>query len=181
MKLIPTNLKDCFIIEPKVYEDIRGIFFESFNKKLLETGLNAPLNFVQDNHSVSKKGVLRGLHFQIGIKAQAKLVRVVQGEVIDVVVDLRKDSPTYLKHFKTTLTAESRHMLFIPKGMAHGFLALKEDTMFLYKCDSYYDTEAESGILYNDADLNIDWEFPADQIILSDKDKKLPLLRQLKI
>ncbi len=181
MKLIPTNLADCFVIEPKIFKDQRGVFFESFNKKELEAVLNTPLNFVQDNHSVSKKGVLRGLHFQIGSKAQAKLVRVVQGEVIDVVVDLRKNSLTYLKHYKIKLTAESRRMLFIPKGMAHGFLALKDDTMFLYKCDSYYDTEAESGILYNDPKLNIDWEFPADQIILSDKDKKLPLLRQLKI
>ena len=181
MKLIPTNLKDCFIIDPQVYKDKRGVFFESFNKKALETAMKIPLTFVQDNHSVSKKGVLRGLHFQNGSKAQAKLVRVVQGEVIDVVIDLRKNTTTYLEHFKIKLTAESRQMLFIPKGMAHGFLALKEDTIFLYKCDSYYDKEAESGILYNDPDLNIDWEFPADQIILSDKDQKLPRLRYLKI
>jgi len=169
------------VIEPKIFKDRRGDFFESFNKKELEKALNVPLNFVQDNHSVSKKGVLRGLHFQKGNNSQAKLVRVAEGEVIDVVVDLRKDSPTFLKHFKTILTAESRRMLFIPKGMAHGFLALKNDTIFLYKCDSYYDKEAESGILYSDTELKIDWEFPADQIILSDKDKKLPLLRDILI
>ena len=181
MKLVHTTLKDCYIIEPKEHKDHRGIFFESFNKTILEAALNTPMHFVQDNHSVSKKGVLRGLHFQIGSKSQAKLVRVVKGEVIDVVVDMRKDSATYLKHFKTILTEESKQMLFIPKGMAHGFLALKEDTMFLYKCDAYYDKEAESGILYNDPDLNIDWEFPSIDIILSEKDRALPRLRELKI
>ncbi|WP_297760155.1 dTDP-4-dehydrorhamnose 3,5-epimerase [uncultured Muriicola sp.] len=179
VKLIPTTLADCFFIEPKVYKDNRGVFFESFNKELLEKELNIPLDFVQDNHSVSAKGVLRGLHFQTGNKAQAKLIRVVKGEVIDVVVDLRKGSPTYLKHFKTILTAESCNMLFIPKGMAHGFL--QDDTIFLYKCDSYYDLEAESGILYNDPDLNIDWEFPANEIILSKKDQELPRLKDIKI
>ena len=181
MKLIPTTLLDCFLIEPDVYSDDRGIFFESFNKRVLEKELNSSLNFVQDNHSVSVKGALRGLHFQTGSKAQAKLVRVAHGGVIDVVVDLRTDSPTFQKHFKTILTAESRRMLFIPKGMAHGFLALKDNTLFLYKCDAYYDKPAESGILYNDPDLNIDWEFRKDQIILSDKDKKLPQLRDIKL
>ena len=181
MKLVHTTLKDCYIIEPQAHKDHRGVFFESFNKTNLEAALNTPIHFVQDNHSVSKKGVLRGLHFQTGSKSQAKLVRVVQGAVIDVVVDLRKDSVTYLQHFKTLLTAESRQMLFIPKGMAHGFLALREDTMFLYKCDAYYNKEAESGIVYNDPDPKIDWEFPSDQIILSEKDQALPLLRDLKI
>ena len=181
MNLISTTLKDCFIIEPNVYKDNRGVFFESFNKKALEKELNIPLDFVQDNHSVSVKGTLRGLHFQTGDHAQAKLVRVVQGEVIDVVVDLRKQSPTFLKHYKTILTGESRRMLFIPKGMAHGFLALRDNTVFLYKCDSYYDQESESGIFYNDPDLKIDWEFDSDQLILSDKDRELPLLKELEI
>ncbi len=179
MKLIPTNLTDCFVIEPIIFKDKRGVFFESFNKKSLEKTLNTPLNFVQDNHSVSKKGVLRGLHFQTGNFAQAKLVRVVKGAVLDVVVDLRKDSPTYLKHFKTILTSESPRMLFIPKGMAHGFLALEDDTVFLYKCDAFYNKDAESGILYNDRALQIDWAYPPDQIILSEKDKKLPQLRDI--
>lgn len=181
MKIIPTTLKDCFILEPKVFDDNRGFFFESFNKKTLEKELNTLSDFVQDNHSVSMKGALRGLHFQKGHKAQAKLVRVVYGDVIDVVVDLRKDSPTFLNHFKMKLTAESRRMLFIPKGMAHGFLALKDNTVFLYKCDSYYHKDSESGILYSDPDLNIDWGFQPHELILSDKDRELPLLKDLKI
>jgi dTDP-4-dehydrorhamnose 3,5-epimerase len=179
VNITPTTLKDCVIIEPKVFTDSRGIFFESFNKKILEKELNTQLTFVQDNHSVSVKGALRGLHFQKGNKSQAKLVRVVQGAVLDVVVDLRKDSPTFKKHFKTVLTSESRHMIYIPKGMAHGFIAVQNNTVFLYKCDSYYDKESESGIFYNDPDLNIDWEFDSDQLILSDKDRELPLLKDL--
>lgn len=181
MKLIPTNLTDCFVIEPAIFKDERGVFFESFNKKILEKTLKTSLDFVQDNHSVSKKGVLRGLHFQTGSFAQAKLVRVVQGEVLDVVVDLRKDSPSYLKHFKTILTSECPRMVFIPKGMAHGFLALKDETVFLYKCDAFYNKDAESGILYDDPELHIDWAYPSDKIILSEKDKKLPQLRDLMI
>lgn len=137
------------------------------------------LSFVQDNHSVSHKGVLRGLHFQRGDKAQAKLVRVLKGEVLDVVVDLRKKSPTFKQVFKTVLSDKKNQMLFIPAGMAHGFLSLSDNTVFLYKCDEYYDREAESGIIFNDPDLNINWGTPQDKIVLSEKDRELPKLKDL--
>ena len=179
MIVTPTNLKGCFLIEPEVHKDSRGLFFESFNKQVLEQKLSTTLNFVQDNHSISKKGVLRGLHFQKGKFSQAKLVRVIQGEVLDVVVDLRKDSPTYGKHFRVRLSGESKQLLFIPKGMAHGFLALKNNTIFTYKCDEYYHKESEAGIIFNDEDLRIDWEFPIEDLILSEKDKNLPRLNEL--
>ena len=179
MIVTPTNLKGCFLIEPEVHKDSRGLFFESFNKLVLEKKLGTTLNFVQDNHSVSKKGVLRGLHFQKGRYSQAKLVRVVQGEALDVVVDLRKTSPTFGKHFKVRLSGESNRLIFIPKGMAHGFLALKNDTIFTYKCDEYYHKASEAGVIFNDKDLKIDWEFPIKDIILSEKDKNLPRLKEL--
>jgi dTDP-4-dehydrorhamnose 3,5-epimerase len=181
LKLISTTLEDCFIIEPIIYRDKRGEFFESFNKRDLEKALGQPLSFVQDNHSVSHRGVLRGLHFQTGHKAQAKLVRVLKGEVLDVVVDLRKESRSYKKVFKTILSEKNNQMLFIPKGMAHGFLSLEDDTIFLYKCDEYYDNQSESGIIFNDPDLNINWGFPSDKIVLSEKDRKLPRLKDLKL
>jgi dTDP-4-dehydrorhamnose 3,5-epimerase len=176
-----TSLKDCFLIEPKVHKDSRGVFLESFNKRVLEKKLGTTLNFVQDNHSVSKKGVLRGLHFQKGRHSQAKLVRVIKGEVLDVVVDLRKESPTYRKCFKIRLSGENNQLVFIPKGMAHGFLALKNDTIFTYKCDEYYHKESEAGIIFNDKDLNIDWKFPVEEMILSEKDRNLPRLKELSL
>ncbi|MEZ2413736.1 dTDP-4-dehydrorhamnose 3,5-epimerase [Muriicola sp. E247] len=181
MKLISTTLEDCFIIEPIIFKDNRGEFFESFNKRDLEKALGQPLSFVQDNHSVSKKGVLRGLHFQTGHRAQAKLVRVLKGEVLDVVVDLRKESPSYKNVFKTILSEKNKQMLFIPKGMAHGFLSLEDDTVFVYKCDEYYDNQSESGIIFNDPDLNINWGFPSDKIVLSEKDRKLARLKDVKL
>ncbi|MEY8020367.1 dTDP-4-dehydrorhamnose 3,5-epimerase [Muriicola sp. SD30] len=181
MKLISTTLEDCFIIEPIIFRDNRGEFFESFNKRDLEKALGQPLSFVQDNHSVSKKGVLRGLHFQTGHRAQAKLVRVLKGEVLDVVVDLRKESPSYKNVFKTILSEKNKQMLFIPKGMAHGFLSLEDDTVFVYKCDEYYDNQSESGIIFNDPDLNINWGFPSDKIVLSEKDRKLARLKDVKL
>jgi dTDP-4-dehydrorhamnose 3,5-epimerase len=171
-------LRDCYIIEPEVCRDRRGLFFESFNKDELETLLGSALNFVQDNHSVSKKGVLRGLHFQQGAHAQAKLVRVVHGEVIDVVLDLRKNSSSYGQHYKVRLSAVNRKMLFIPRGMAHGFLSIVHDTIFLYKSDNYYHKESEGGILFNDPDLAIDWEYPERELILSDKDSQWPRFKQ---
>ncbi|MBT8185744.1 MAG: dTDP-4-dehydrorhamnose 3,5-epimerase [Eudoraea sp.] len=180
MTISSTNISDSFLITPKVFEDERGAFFESFNQMEFEKTLGRSLHFVQDNHSVSRKGVLRGLHFQRGRHAQAKLVRVVKGEVIDVVLDIRKDSPTFGQHYKVRLSDKNRKMLFIPKGIAHGFLALEEDTIFVYKCDAYYNVEAESGILYNDPEWEIDWEVPSDQIILSQKDRALPLFKELK-
>ena len=174
MKLTETILKDCFIVEPRLFSDERGIFFESYSKADFESSLGKTVNFVQDNHSISKKGVLRGLHFQKGIYAQAKLVRVVKGSVLDVVVDLREGSPTFKQYIKLILSEENRKMLFIPKGMAHGFLSLSEETIFTYKCDNYYNKSAESGIRYNDPDLQIDWGFPDKDFIISQKDLELP-------
>jgi dTDP-4-dehydrorhamnose 3,5-epimerase len=178
MTIFETNIADCFLFEPKVFRDERGSFFESYNQQEFESLLGGAVNFVQDNHSISNKGVLRGLHFQKGKYSQAKLVRVIQGEVLDVVVDIRKDSPTFGDHFKVRLSEKNQKMLYIPKGLAHGFLALTEHVVFVYKCDQYYNKEAERGIIYNDPDLNIDWEFPDDGIILSDKDKELPALKE---
>jgi len=164
---------------PTIFKDERGVFFETFNKKVLEEQLGESIDFVQDNHSISQKGVLRGLHLQKGKYAQAKLVRVVKGAVMDVVVDLREDSTTFGKHFKIKLSEHNNRSLYIPRGMAHGFLALKGKTVFVYKCDNYYHRESESGIIYNDVDLRIDWGYPLDQIILSSKDKHLPTFKDL--
>lgn len=181
MKITETQLKGCFILEPTVYEDERGIFFESYHKTNLEKALGETINFVQDNISVSKKGVLRGLHFQAGKHAQAKLVQVVQGEVLDVVVDLRKESNTYGQHFKLKLSSKNKKLLFIPKGMAHGFLAMTQEVIFSYKCDSHYHKESERGIKYNDPDLDIDWETQGMDLILSPKDLDLPLWKELQV
>ncbi len=179
MEILETTLKDCYLLEPKVYTDVRGAFFEAYRKDELEALIGQRVNFIQDNHSISKRGVLRGLHFQKDPHAQAKLVRVVKGEVLDVVVDLRNDSPTYGQHYKTRLSSGNRKMLFIPRGMAHGFLSLTEDTVFTYKCDNYFNRESEAGIRFNDPELEIDWEYPHKDIILSEKDKNLPTLKQL--
>ena len=175
-----TQFKGCFIIEPIIHFDNRGLFYESYHKSLFEEATGYSINFVQDNISVSRKGVLRGLHFQTGDNAQAKLVQVLQGEVLDVVVDLREDSTTYGKHFKLNISAENRKLLFIPKGMAHGFLALTDHVIFAYKCDAFYNKESEAGIRYNDPVLNIDWETPSNQLVLSKKDLELPLWKDLK-
>jgi dTDP-4-dehydrorhamnose 3,5-epimerase len=173
MKITPTILNDLYIIEPAVFADNRGFFYESFStKKLEEAGLK--YNFIQDNHSKSSYGVLRGLHYQNAPFAQAKLVRVVQGSVLDVVVDLRKESSTYLQHFSLELSAENKLQLLIPRGFAHGFVVLSETCEFLYKCDNFYDKASEGGIAYNDASLNIDWKIPAKDIILSAKDEQNP-------
>ena len=156
VKIIETPLKDLYIIEPAVFADNRGFFFESFNaKKLEENGLN--YDFIQDNHSKSSYGVLRGLHYQNSPFAQAKLVRVTQGKVLDVVVDIRKDSPTFLQHYSLELSAENKLQLLIPRGFAHGFVVLSETCEFLYKCDNFYDKNSEGGIAYNDPTLNINW------------------------
>lgn len=181
MKITETKLKGCFIIEPIVYTDERGVFFESYNKKKFEEHIGASVHFEQDNHSISKKGVLRGLHYQKGVAAQAKLVRVVQGDVLDVVVDTRKESSTYGSHFKIRLSGGNHKMIFIPKGMAHGFLALEEDTIFNYKCDYGYDKETESGIVFNDPDLGIDWEYPENKLILSSKDRQLSSFKTIEL
>lgn len=177
MTITPTNLKDCFIIEPKVFADARGYFFESFSeKKFIENVCNT--QFVQDNESKSSYGVLRGLHFQKPPYAQSKLVRVIKGAVLDVAVDIRKSSSTFGKHVAVELTEENKKQLFVPRGFAHGFVVLQDDTIFQYKCDNYYTPEAEGGILWNDADLHIDWQVPADKIILSDKDRINPTFKE---
>jgi dTDP-4-dehydrorhamnose 3,5-epimerase len=168
MKFNETDIEGLVIIEPKVFEDNRGYFFESYNQKdFIKNGIND--NFVQDNQSLSQKGVLRGLHFQTPPFAQAKLIRVIQGSVLDVAVDLRKKSPTYGQHHAIKLSDKNKKMFFIPEGFAHGFLTLENDTIFSYKCSNFYNTESEDSILWNDKLLKIDWNFPSP--ILSEKDK----------
>jgi dTDP-4-dehydrorhamnose 3,5-epimerase len=176
-----TNLKDCFVIKPKVLYDNRGYFFESFNKKTFNEHTGLEIDFVQDNQSQSKKGVLRGLHFQIGDYEQAKLVRVIKGSVLDVCVDLRENSETYLKHFSVILSEENKKQLFIPRGFAHGFVVLEDETIFSYKCDNYYHKESERGIIYNDTDLDIDWMLNEQELIVSEKDQALPTLNKFLI
>lgn len=179
MKFHSTPLKDCFYIAPDVFRDHRGIFLESYRKNKFREGTGLDIDFVQDNQSVSTRGVLRGLHFQGGDHAQAKLVRVIYGEVLDVVVDLRPASPTFKQSFSIMLNDKEHHQLFIPQGFAHGFLTLSEVSVFSYKCDRYYSPGAESGVIYNDADLAIDWGIPEENFILSHKDKQLPTLKML--
>ncbi|MEG9327451.1 dTDP-4-dehydrorhamnose 3,5-epimerase [Salinimicrobium catena] len=174
-----TPLKDCFILKPSVFKDHRGTFMESFSQRRFEEVTGLHLNFVQDNQSTSTKGVLRGLHFQKGKFAQAKLVRAVVGEILDVVVDLRPDSPTYLKSFKVILSNENQYQLFVPAGFAHGFLTRSETSVFAYKCDQYYHKDSDAGIIWKDPTLNIDWEMPEEELILSEKDKQLPTLESL--
>ena len=172
MKIDETPLRDCYIIHDTVLEDSRGYFFESFNAKKFEllTGITAP--FVQDNQSSSTRGVLRGLHMQTGEYAQAKLVRVLAGSVLDIAVDLRKYSQTLGNAFAIELTAENHKQLYIPRGFAHGFVVLSERAVFFYKCDNLYDKESELGIMYNDPDLKIDWQLSKEELILSEKDKR---------
>lgn len=179
MQIEQTNLKDCFLIHNTIHGDERGYFFESFtrNKFQKETGLD--INFVQDNQSKSSYGVLRGLHFQQGEYAQAKLVRVLEGKVLDVVVDIRTASPSFGQSYTVELSDDNKLQLFVPRGFAHGFIVLSETATFFYKCDNYYNKESESGIYYNDSDLAIDWKVPADKIQLSAKDKELSSFREL--
>ncbi len=167
MAIEETFIKDLLILSPPVFADNRGYFLESYNKKALSSKLN--LEFVQDNESMSQKGVLRGLHFQKPPYAQGKLVRVITGSVLDVVVDLRKESPTYGNHFKHILSAENKTQLYVPKGFAHGFLVLEDNTIFSYKCTDYYYKESEFSLLWNDTTLNINWEI--ENPIISEKDK----------
>ena len=178
MKLIETPLKDCYIIEPIIFEDDRGYFYEKYNEKRFEnlTGLNG--HFVQDNISKSSYGVLRGLHLQKGEYAQAKLVSCLEGEVWDVAVDLRVDSPTFGQWYGVELTAENKRQFYIPRGFAHGFSVLSDIAIFTYKCDNFYNKESEGGILLNDTDLNIDWKLPTEVIQLSEKDKIQPLFKE---
>ena len=179
MTVKETNLKECYIIEPKIFNDQRGYFFESFNLNKFNELTNSNIAFVQDNESCSSKGVLRGLHYQEDEYAQAKLVRVIKGSVLDVVVDIRENSPTFGEHFSIELSAENKTQLFIPRGFAHGFLVLEDQTIFSYKCDNYYNKAAERGIIFNDITLKIDWQFNISELILSEKDKELPTFETL--
>lgn len=177
MEVIKTGIDGVFIIEPKVFGDARGYFFESFNAKEFTEKTGKDITFVQDNESSSRYGVLRGLHFQLPPYTQSKLVRVVKGRVIDVVVDIRKGSPTYGKYEMCELTEENHCQFFVPKGMAHGFAVLSETAIFQYKCDDFYHPEAEGAIAWNDPDIAINWPVPTADIILSEKDKHHPFLR----
>lgn len=179
MTVKETNLKGCYIIKPKIFNDQRGYFFESFNLNKFNEQTNNNIAFVQDNESSSSKGVLRGLHYQEYEYAQAKLVRVIKGSVLDVVVDIRENSPTFGEHFSIELSAENKTQLFIPRGFAHGFLVLEDQTIFSYKCDNYYNKAAERGIIFNDITLKIDWQFNISELILSEKDKELPTFETL--
>lgn len=180
MEIIKTQLDGCLILKPSVFNDSRGYFFESFNEQKFNQQTGLSVHFVQDNQSFSSYGVLRGLHFQKGAHAQAKLVRVIRGEVLDVAVDLREDSPTYGQHFSVALSAENKLQLFIPRGFAHGFVVLSPEAEFFYKCDNYYKKESEGGVLYNDTDLGIDWQLPASDILISEKDTQNSAFAALK-
>ncbi len=178
MKVIKTKLSGCFVIKPIVFDDGRGSFFESFNQHVFEEKTGIKTSFVQDNQSVSQRGVLRGLHIQKGEFGQAKLVRVIKGKVLDVAVDVRKNSKTFGEHFSIELSEENNKQLFIPRGFLHGFSVLENNTIFAYKCDNYYNKAAEDGVIYNDIDLNIDWKLPQKEIILSEKDIKLKTFKK---
>lgn len=181
MTVTETKIKGCFILEPTVYKDDRGYFFESFNKSTFEKAVGQQVHFVQDNQSYSTHGVIRALHYQLGDYAQAKLVRVLQGRVLDVAVDLRKESETFGQHVAIELSAANQKQIFIPKGFAHGFTVLSESAEFFYKCDNFYNKSAEAGIIYNDATLNIDWILPKDQFMVSEKDLVLPTLHNARL
>lgn len=180
MNFIPTKIDGCFIIEPKIINDERGYFMESFNENTFQKGVGQSVDFVQDNQSFSTKGVLRGLHYQTGVHTQAKLVRVLSGEVLDVVVDIRPESVTYGQYVSVVLSAENQKQFFIPRGFAHGFLVLSETATFFYKCDNFYNKESEGGLIYNDPIINIDWQFPIDQLLISEKDMLLPTIDKAK-
>jgi dTDP-4-dehydrorhamnose 3,5-epimerase len=173
MQVEETKIKDCFIVKDTLFKDPRGYFFESFNQQKFNelTGLN--VQFVQDNQSKSTKGVLRGLHFQLGTYSQAKLVRVLEGKVLDVAVDIRPNSKTFGQHVAVELTAENETQLFVPRGFAHGFVVLSNSAIFFYKCDNYYHKLSEGGIIYNDPQLAINWQLPSENLLLSEKDLAL--------
>ncbi len=179
MTLEKTHIEGCFIIQPKIFNDNRGYFFERYNQKEFEIKTGLSIKFVQENQSKSHKGVLRGLHFQEGDHAQAKLVSVIKGAVLDIVVDIRKDSKTFGQHFSIILDSKENKQLFIPRGLAHGFLTLKNNTIFNYKCDNYYNKASEKGVIYNDSQLKIDWKHPKEKLLISDKDINLPTFQSL--
>jgi len=175
MPFVPTKFPGLIVFEPKIWGDDRGYFYESYNfNSFKAAGIDNV--FVQDNQARSTYGVLRGLHYQLGEHAQAKLVRVIEGSVLDVVVDLREGSPTYGESFSIELSAENKKQLFVPRGFAHGYVVLSETAEFFYKCDNFYNKESEGGLIYNDPQLKIDWQIDLNDAVLSDKDKVLPVL-----
>ena len=178
MNFIRTEIPDVVIIEPTVHGDERGYFVETFREDKLEAFLGYKINFCQDNESNSSKGVLRGLHYQLVPAAQTKLVRVIKGSVLDVAVDIRKGSPTFGQHVAVELTAENKKQVLVPRGFAHGFVVLEDDTVFVYKVDSYYSPENDRGIAFDDIDLNIDWQISSAELKLSERDKKQPKLKE---
>lgn len=181
MQVEETEIKGCFIINPTIVEDERGYFFESFNQRKFEQLTGESGIFVQDNQSRSSYGVVRGLHAQRGEFAQAKLVRVLSGKVLDVAVDVRPNSPTFGKHVAIELSSENKKQLYVPRGFLHGFSVLSESVDFFYKCDNFYNKESEYGVIYNDKDLNIDWKVPTSSMLLSSKDVVLGSLKDLKL
>ena len=176
MEVIKTDIEGVVILEPKVFRDTRGYFFESFSQREFDEKVRT-VSFVQDNESMSSYGVIRGLHFQRPPYTQSKLVRCVKGAVLDVAVDIRKGSPTYGKHVAVELTENNHRQLFVPRGFAHGFSVLSETAVFQYKCDNFYSPQSEGAIAWNDPDLNIDWRIPAEKVVLSEKDSKHPRLK----
>ena len=174
MKVTETKLAGCYLVEPELFEDERGYLTEAFNAKRFHRVVDADTHFVQDNQSFSKHGVVRGLHYQVGVHAQAKLIRVLQGTIWDVAIDLRGASTTFKQHFGVELSYENKKQLFIPRGFAHGFVVLSDTAEVCYKCDNYYNKEAEGGIAFNDPDFDIDWKLPPRSLILSEKDRMLP-------
>ncbi|KAA5253691.1 dTDP-4-dehydrorhamnose 3,5-epimerase [Bacteroides faecis] len=178
MEIIKTNIEGVIIIEPRIFKDDRGYFFESFSQREFEEKV-CKTTFVQDNESKSSYGVLRGLHFQKPPFAQSKLVRVIKGAVLDVAVDIRKGSPTFGQYVSVELTGDNHRQFFIPRGFAHGFSVLSEEVIFQYKCDNFYSPQSEGAIAWNDPDLNIDWRIPIEEVVLSEKDSKHPKLKDL--
>lgn len=178
MNVIKTDIEGLVVIEPKIFGDSRGYFFESFSERVFRKEV-ADVDFVQDNESKSSYGVVRGLHFQKPPYSQAKLVRVVKGKVLDVAVDLRKGSPTFGQHVAMELSEDNHRQVFIPRGFAHGFSVLSDEVVFQYKCDAYYAPQSEGAVAWDDPDLGIDWKVPADKVILSEKDKKHPRLKDI--
>ena len=179
MQFIPQSIPDVIVIEPKVHGDHRGYFVETFRQDKFEQAVDYPVNFVQDNESKSSKGVLRGLHFQLAPHAQSKLVRVIEGAVLDVAVDIRKGSPSFGQHVAVELSGENKKQMFVPRGFAHGFVVLTDTATFAYKVDNYYSPECDRGLAFDDAELNIDWRLPKKQLLLSDKDTQQVKLAEL--
>ncbi len=176
-----TKLEGCLVLEPTLFKDERGYFMESFNATDFNAIVGRETHFVQDNQSYSTKGVIRALHYQVGVHAQAKLVRVLNGKVLDVAVDIRKGSPTFGQYIAEELSGENKKQLFIPRGFAHGFVVLSDTAEFFYKCDNYYNKESEGGIIFNDPTLDIDWKLPHEELMVSEKDRVLPTLENARL